>query len=474
MPSLLIQKTAMGNNACLIDDVTFRYFEKSERNILEHFSLSIKEGETVVILGDSGCGKSTLANLICGLYPENGGFLINGSVKVDGIEIKNLPPRKRREKISIVFQNPDLQFCMSNLRDELRFCLENAAVEAKEMDRRIEAFAAAYSISSLLDRPFQTLSGGEKQKASLCVAMIQESKVLVLDEPFANLDTASRDPFLDLLKQERLKNPETTIIAIDHRAGNWTGLSPRWVVLGDKGKIISDGTSFPHLKTYSAYFTPAPAPSLSDAEPFLKFRGTLIKPGKKEKAILEATDLSVKPGDMIALLGPSGSGKTTLFLTLLGIKPYEGSIMIDDKELRKQKKKDIYRDIGIVFQNPANQFIASTVLDEAKPADIELLASFGLANYSRYSPYMLSQGQQRKLGVISMIAGKQRLLLLDEPTYGQDTPSTAAIMKCLAERTGKGLSVIFSTHDEELASLYANKIWRIRNGRIYETDKSIG
>ena len=150
----------MGNNACLIDDVTFRYFEKSERNILEHFSLSIKEGETVVILGDSGCGKSTLANLICGLYPENGGFLINGSVKIDGIEIKNLPPRKRREKISIVFQNPDLQFCMSNLRDELRFCLENAAVDAKEMDRRIEAFAAAYSISSLLDRPFQTLSGG--------------------------------------------------------------------------------------------------------------------------------------------------------------------------------------------------------------------------------------------------------------------------------------------------------------------------
>ena len=222
----------MGNNACLIDDITFRYFEKSERNILENFSLSIKEGETVVILGDSGCGKSTLANLICGLYPENGGFLINGSVKIDGIEIKNLPPRKRREKISIVFQNPDLQFCMSNLRDELRFCLENAAVDAQKMDRRIEAFAAAYSISSLLDRPFQTLSGGEKQKASLCVAMMQESKVLVLDEPFANLDTASRDPFLDLLKQKRLQNPETTIIAIDHRAGNWTGLSPRWVVLG--------------------------------------------------------------------------------------------------------------------------------------------------------------------------------------------------------------------------------------------------
>lgn len=464
----------MGNNACLINDITFRYFEKSERNILEHFSLDIKEGETAVILGESGCGKSTLANLICGLYPENGGFLINGSITIDGLEIKDVPPKKRREKIAIVFQNPDLQFCMSNLRDELRFCLENAAVAVQEMDARIEAFADAYSVSSLLDRPFSTLSGGEKQKASLCAAMILKSNILVLDEPFANLDSVSRDSFLELLKQKRIEDPKTTIIAIDHKAENWMDFSPRWIVLGEKGKIISDGTSYPSLKTYRDYFAPASSASVSDAKPFLTFRNTSIKPGKKEKSILAVPSLSVRSGDMIALLGPSGSGKTTLFLTLLGIKPYEGSIIIDGKELSKHKRQDIYKSIGIVFQNPSNQFIASTVQDEAKPADKELLESFGLANYSRYSPYMLSQGQQRKLGVISMIAGNQRLLLLDEPTYGQDAQSTAAIMNALTGRIGKGLSVIFSTHDEELAALYADRIWRIRNGRIYETDKSLG
>ena len=157
-------------NACLIDDVTFRYFEKSERNILEHFSLSINEGETVVILGESGCGKSTFANLISGLYPENGGFLINGSIKIDGVEIKDVPPKERREKVSMVFQNPDLQFCMGNLRDELRFSLENASFDSEKMDMMIDSFANEYSAPSLLERPFQTLSGGEKQKASLCCA----------------------------------------------------------------------------------------------------------------------------------------------------------------------------------------------------------------------------------------------------------------------------------------------------------------
>ncbi len=464
----------MENNVCSVDDVTFRYFERSERNILEHLSLNIKEGEIVVILGESGCGKSTLANLICGLYPENGGFLINGSIKIDGIEIKDIPPRKRREKIAIVFQNPDLQFCMGNLRDELRFCLENAAVNTEDMDPLIEAFTDAYSVSALLDRPFSTLSGGEKQKASLCAAMILPSKVLVLDEPFANLDGLSRNSFLELLKQKRSKDPKTIIIAIDHRAENWTGFSPRWVVLGDKGKIISDGTAYPSIKTYADYFAPA-IPSVSPAvKPFLIFREVSIRPCRKGETILEAPDLSIKQGDMIALLGPSGSGKTSLFLTLLGINPYEGSIIIDGKELRKYKKNDIYKSIGIVFQNPSNQFIASTVQEEAMPADSGLLAAFGLTNYAKYSPYMLSQGQQRKLGVISMIANNQSLLLLDEPTYGQDAPSTAAIMKSLMERTGKGLSVIFSTHDEELAALYANRIWRISNGKIYETDKSIG
>ena len=474
MLSQLIPKIAMGNNVCLIDDITFRYFEKSERNILEHFTLDIKEGETVVILGESGCGKSTLANLICGLYPENGGFLINGSIKIDGSEIKDVPPRERRGKIAIVFQNPDLQFCMGNLRDELRFCLENAKVEAEEMDSKIEEFAATYSVSDLLDKPFTILSGGEKQKASLCAAMILDSKVLVLDEPFANLDSVSRDSFLQLLKQKQRQNPETTIIAIDHKAENWIGFSPRWIVLGEKGKILSDGISYPSLKKYEDYYVPVISTSFPDTKPFLSLKAVSIKHSKKEKTVLEIPSLSVKAGDMIALLGPSGSGKTTLFLTLLGIKPYGGSIIIDDKDLKTYKRQDIYKSIGIVFQNPSNQFVASTVAEEAKPADISLLTLFGLANYSRYSPYMLSQGQQRKLGVISMIAGNQRLLLLDEPTYGQDTPSTAAIMKGLTERIQKGLSVIFSTHDEDLATLYANKIWRIRNGRIYETDKSIG
>ena len=455
---------------CVVEDVTFRYFENSKTNILQNANFSFEKGKVTVVLGNSGCGKSTLAAVMCGLYPENGGYLESGRIIIDGKPVNEMSYRERSTYIAEIFQNPDLQFCMSNLRDELRFCMENACVPMDEMDKRIATFSEKYDVEDLLDMSFYDMSGGEKQKAALCCMLLISPKVMVLDEPFANLDKASREHFLKLL-DKKVKEGNTTIIAIDHHADNWMSIADRYVVLGHKGQIVSDTATYNN----ESYVTSEIKKCTSKKE-ILLFKNVSISHNKNKDVLLKNVNLSVNEGQMIACLGPSGAGKTSLFLTILKQKAYTGSILFLGKELKKYKKKDLFSEIGIVFQNPGNQFIATTVGAEVEkslaghdPERVkDLLEYYDLKGYARYSPYMLSQGQQRRLGVLVMLAGGQKLLLLDEPTYGQDIKTTEKIMNRMRERTENGLSVIFSTHDEELAYKYADVIWRVGEGEVYE------
>ncbi len=467
---------------CVAEGITFRYFEKSARNILENASFTFKKGEVAVVIGNSGCGKSTLAAVMCGLYPENGGYLESGSVFIDGKEIKDMSYRERSTYIAEMFQNPDLQFCMSNLRDELRFCMENACVPMEEMDKRIVSFAEEYDINELLDIPFHNMSGGEKQKAALCCILLISPKVMVLDEPFANLDKVSREHFLALLNK-KVKKGDTAIIAIDHLASNWSAVADRYIMLGDKGQIVSDKRTLGNHNYYGASSEKYCKKADTAGKEVFSFKDVSISHKKSKDILLSNVNISANEGQMIACLGPSGGGKTSLFLTLLRQKEYTGSIIFCGKELRHWKKRELYSKVGIVFQNPGNQFIASTVRDEVEKSLVtwrqnekenisvkgkELLEYYDLTGYSKYSPYMLSQGQQRRLGVLTMLAGGQKLLLLDEPTYGQDMKTTMAIMNQMQERAENGLTVIFSTHDEKLAYKYADTIWKVGEGRVYE------
>ena len=203
--------------------------------------------------------------------------------------------------------------------------------------------------------------------------------------------------------------------------------------------------------------------------------------------LLSGADASFKKGTITAILGKSGIGKTTAFLSILKQHPYSGNIFLAGKELRKIRKKELYREIGIVFQNPANQFITQNVFDEVtagiriwepklseesvKKRAVELLGRYGLSEKVRYSPYMLSQGQQRRLAVLSVLCGGQKILLLDEPTYGQDYRSTAAIMEHLTEKVREeGLTVIFITHDRALAGVFADRVYELKDRTFTEID----
>ena len=492
------------NTALELEDVVFRYQEKGKRNILDHTSLSIPAGTLTVLMGGSGCGKSTLAAVAAGLYPENGGFLEGGTIRLYGQDLKTLDPQKRAAYLTVLFQNPDLQFCMNTLREEMRFCLENIRVPAGEMDARIGRAAAELGIAPLLDRTLSTLSGGEKQKAALSCLYVMESRCILLDESFANLDHEAAAQLLEMLL--RMKTSGRTILAIDHKADLWLEAADEIILLEEGGKVAARGINCKNLPEHRAdferlgLFYPGSRPEraarpVAEGKPFLQFRGVSIRKGlptrrKWGRTVYDApflvrnADADFPAGCMTAVLGPSGTGKTTTFLSVLKQHPYTGRILFQGRDIAKMKPKELYRHIGIVFQNPANQFVTQNVEDEVcvglrlwepglsdeacRQRAEELLDRYGLKR-RRYSPYMLSQGQQRRLAVLSVLAGGQELLLLDEPTYGQDARSVNAIMEHLREKVEQeGLTVIFITHDTELAAAWADKIYRLEDTALVE------
>ncbi|SET69225.1 energy-coupling factor transport system ATP-binding protein [[Clostridium] aminophilum] len=488
-----------------LSDVTFRYFKNGKRNVIDHARLSVEEGTITVLMGASGCGKSTLSALIAGLYPENGGYLESGSIRLFGKEVSELAVNERAKYLGFVFQNPDLQFCMDTLRSELIFCLENIGILPEEMDRRIQETARAFSVEDLLDRKLCFLSGGEKQIALLACIDTLKSRILVLDEAFANVDRENALQLLSFIR--RLRERGTTIVAIDHRIDLWKDTADEFIVLGEGARILARGIHRENLNSFRDLFdreglfeirerkrknhsapTFSPQISAPDESTILRFENLTVPYSRDDpRLLLENACASFQKGTMTAILGKSGIGKTTTFLSVLKQHPYFGKIVLDGKEIRTLRKKDLYQKIGIVFQNPANQFLTQNVCEEVveglriwnkglsetslKETAEKLLELYGLSDKMRYSPYMLSQGQQRRLAVLSVLTGGQKILLLDEPTYGQDYRGTAAIMEHLEKRIKEdGLTVIFITHDRTLAGMYADRIYELTDRRLLPVD----
>ena len=434
------------------ENITFKYFENSQKTILKDLNFSLPKGKITVLTGKSGSGKSTLAYILAGLYPENCGFLVSGKVLYEGVDIHSLTPDRRVAYVAMMFQNCDLQFCMNNLENELLFCLENIRTPPEETVGVIDKAVNSIGISHLLHRNFNNMSGGEKQKCALCCILALKSRYIILDEAFANIDIQSAREIISLIK-----NLDATVLAIDHNVALWEGAYSHLVSLDGKAAIHT-----------------------MDEKPELNAPGETILTVKDLKVNnISYPDMSFEKGTLTAILGPSGCGKTTFFKTLIKQHKYRGNINFMGKELSGRGRNDIFSKCGIVFQSPSNQFLAVTVYDEIlfsvnrwykreSPAQkeertLELLRIFDLENYKKYSPYLLSQGQQRRLAVLSMIAGQQEILLLDEPTYGQDYENIRAIMELLLEKSRNGLTVIFSTHNEKVAHNFSHKIIRLED-----------
>jgi len=369
--------------------------------------------------------------------------------------------------VSMMFQNCDLQFCMNNLENELVFCLENIDTPPEKTDAVIGEAVDVVGVRHLLQRNFSDMSGGEKQKCALCCILALKSKCIILDEAFANIDLRSARETIAVIK-----NLGATVLSIDHNVELWEGVCDRVVSM--------DGSP-----AAAAVEVPAEAslPLLATMLPMPKVAGETVLATRNLKAKgISYPDMVFEKGSLTAMIGPSGCGKTTFFKTLVKQHRYSGRVDFFGRELSRLGRARVFSRCGIVFQNPSNQFLSITVHDEIffsvnrwhgresqnwkEKKTTDLLGIFGLEKYKKYSPYLLSQGQQRRLAVLSMMAGGQELLLLDEPTYGQDYENIHAVMSLLLEKAGNGLTVVFSTHNEKVARDFSHKVITLETLKI--------
>ena len=463
-----------------IENLNFTYFE-DRKNILSDCNAEFHAGEITILTGSSGCGKSTLLYLAAGIYPKNAGILRSGSITVEGIRPDSLKPSKRCRLVGMMFQNPELQFCMDTVENELLFCLENLCTPREAMMDKVEEALEFCEISELKKRSLHSLSGGERQKVMLACLTLLSPKWLLLDEPFANIDDDSARMIAAKLKElNRLKG--IGILAVDHRLENWLGIADRIRILED-GRLRTESMDAARpdrelLKSLGVIVPGEPYRLEHEravpGKVVLQLKQLSLRHGKKK--IFENLQAEFRAGCIYAILGQSGCGKSSLFGALSGLYHYQGWAFLEGRDIRKLRKKELGK-IGFVTQNPQDQFVSDTVREEIEVGlkrteqmqekAEEILRGIQLWRYRDISPYMLSQGQQRRLGVAALMAYPCKVLICDEPTYAQDGRNTVAIMEALCRQAReRDVALIFSTHDRQLAQDYADQILEMKGGSL--------
>jgi len=516
-----------------VRQVHFRYLD-GPNPVLNGADMDIQPGETVLLVGASGCGKSTLALCLNGLIPREipGDFC--GEVRIGRQSTLEASASHLRQRVGIVFQDPETQFVMPRVNEEVAFGLENMAISARDMDARIDAALAQVGLLAKREAWVETLSGGQKQRLALASILAMQPSLLVLDEPTANLDPQATDAFFHTLRTLK-RDTGATILLIEHQVDVALPLVDRVVVLNRAGQVIAAGTpqivynahaalleqegvwlpsSFrlaSGLKTLGWPLDGCPV-TLDQTESLLRSlmtqhsrpsgvtsRDPLSTSSSKcataKEAIrvenvtfnypdgtlaLKDVQLSVPQGCFFALIGANGSGKTTLAKHLVGLlQPQRGAIKIMGQPTTSGRRSPINRQVGYVFQNPEHQFVAERVADELAyslrgrlpEAEVRrqvdrLLEQFGLSEYAEANPFALSQGQKRRLSVAAMVALKQPILILDEPTFGQDHQSARSLMAAVRALQDAGTTILCITHDMQLVADYAQEVAVMHQGQV--------
>ncbi|GAB3158861.1 ATP-binding cassette domain-containing protein [Micromonospora sonneratiae] len=476
--------------------------------------LRIEHGERVLLLGPSGAGKSTLLAALAGLLAEDSGEQA-GTVEIDGLD-----PRKARERVGIVFQDPVTQLVMARSGDDVAFGLENRGVPADEIWPRVEEALRRVGFPYHRDRPTAALSGGEQQRLALAGVLALRPGLLLLDEPTANLDPAGADlvrgalaAALDgnvamdrntTLDRNAAMDRNTTLVLVEHRVAEALPLVDRVVVLEPGGGVRADGPPEAVFAVHGEALAeagvwvpgravPPRAAAATPGEVLLTAERLGLPPR------LGATDLDVRAGEALAVLGPNGVGKSTLALLLGGLlKPGTGRVVAgpalvgqsgspartgrEGTAPHRWRAPVLTRRIGSVFQDPEHQFVATTVFDElalgprrtGQPPDAvksivdDLLVRLRLDRLARANPYTLSGGEARRLSVATALATAPRLLVLDEPTFGQDRRTWIELVDLLAGLRDAGHGIVTVTHDADFVAALADRTVTLPAGTTNE------
>lgn len=439
---------------------------------LSGVDLVVEPGERVLLTGASGAGKSTL------LYAV-GGLLDTDAVERTGeLTVAGARPERARDRLGLVAQDPDSQLVMTRCGDDVAFGLENAGVPAERIWPRVDAALDRVGFGYRRDRTTHELSGGEKQRLVLAGALVRDPGLLLLDEPTSQLDPEGADLVRSAVAAA-VADRSTTVLLVDHDAVPWLPLVDRVVeVLADGGLVEHPPGWRPAERTagLSVAGGSASGPALLAAvQAGFRYPGSPV-------AALPPTSVELAAGRTTAVTGPNGSGKSTLGLLLAGLRPptsgqvracaaLAAGVRRDRAEPYRWTAAELVTRIGTVFQNPEHQFLtgrlrdelalgplrSGSLADQARAVAFGLLERLGLTAYADANPFTLSGGQQRRLSVATALATAPRVLVLDEPTFGQDAGTWREVVWLLAELCTAGRALCLITHDRDLVSVLADE-----------------
>ncbi len=449
---------------------------------LREVSLRIAPGERVLLLGVSGSGKSTLLAGLAGVLGGEEEGESRGELLLDGV-----PAARLRGRAGLVLQDPDSQVILARVGDDVAFGCENLGVPRDEIWRRVAAALDAVGLDVPLQRPTKALSGGQKQRLALAGALAMRPGLLLLDEPTANLDPAGVAEVRAAVDRTLAAHP-ATLVVVEHRVDVWLPIVDRVIVLGDGG-VIADGSphrvlseageSLARAGVWVPGIPPAhPAPPKAAPGRALLTARDLSVERVRSQPVASGIDLAVEAGSALAITGPNGAGKSTLGLTLAGLLPPASGELTASAALAdgagaspiRWTSRQLLTRIGTVFQDPEHQLLTRTVRDELEvgPAALgtvdarridELLERLRLSALAAANPYTLSGGEKRRLTVAAALATRPSVLVLDEPTFGQDARTWAELVALLAEVRDDGVALVTVTHDEDVVTaLHARRI----------------
>ena len=503
---------------------TFQYDAQAEAT-LKDISFDIAKGEKVLILGPSGSGKSTLAQCLNGIIPNIHKGQAQGQVRIDGQDIFKQSIYDKSQLVSTVLQDPDGQFIGLTVAEDLAFALENDCADQSEMKDKVALWAERLDLTSLLNHRPQDLSGGQKQRVSLAGVLIDESPILLFDEPLANLDPKSGQETIDLIDKIHKEVGATTII-IEHRLEDVLYRPVDRILLVNEGELIFNGSPDELLSstlllengireplyvtvlrqlgfdTRSAQnLSQLDALDLSDlalpdrvlkdkkdssSDSILKVEGLSVSYGDNP-AIIEDLSFSLKKGERLAIVGKNGAGKSTLAKALCGFVPSQGKLIYKGQDISQDSIAERSERIGFVLQNP-NQMISQTMIfDEValglrlrgiEEAEVEervheVLKTCGLYSFRKWPISALSFGQKKRVTIASILVLKPEIIILDEPTAGQDYKTYTDIMNFLDSLQKQGHTIVMITHDMQLMLEYSDRCLVVVEGKVIADDNPV-
>ena len=500
-----------------LKDFSFQYKAQSEPT-LKNLNLTIYKGEKVLIVGPSGSGKSTIGQCLNGIIPNIYKGTSSGQFLIQGKEAFDLSIYEKSHLVSTVLQDTDGQFIGLSVAEDLAFALENDMVDLGTMKERVQSWAERLDLMKLLDHRPQDLSGGQKQRVSLAGVLIDESPILLFDEPLANLDPKSGQDIIDLIDQIHEEQGTTTII-IEHRLEDVLYRPVDRVILINQGQVLFNGSPDELLRTTLLAENGIREPlylttlrqlgqdinqlehldrlddiQLDDVNCVIP-EATFTKTGETEELlkleqisfayqenhpILKDISLTIPKGQRLAIVGKNGAGKSTLAKAICGFITTEGQYTSRGEDIKQESVKERAERVGYVLQNPNQMISTNMIFDEValglrlrgiseediKKRVYQALKTCGLYEFRKWPISALSYGQKKRVTIASILVLGPEILVLDEPTAGQDQRNYTEIMEFLDSLQEKGHTIVMITHDMQLMLDYSDRALVVSDGQI--------